>query len=244
MKRLLFFGFAFFLLALNAPSQVLIQLGPPTKKDAFSSVNVYGSDGLSRNIPYSQVKGSPFWNDNWMKAMFYDRKHKLLGTHWAKFNFVAQEVHYLDSAGNEKAVPFGILGTVIFLNKADSVNIATVFRTGIQDVLKQTQCKECYVQELNQGHTKLLKITQRVVRSEDSLFGTYKTYYFTDVYEYFVQSAEQYNKIRKLIKEAFFSFIPGSSLYNEWIKTNKLSFKKEEDYLIFLQQYNATYQKD
>lgn len=245
MKKI--FALIFFLNGLGfvSAAQVLIEVGPvQNERDAFSSVIVYGSDGLSRNIPYSKVKGSAFWNNEWMSAEFYDRKNRKIGIFQAKVNLVAQEIHYLDSAKAEKAVPFGILSAVVFLKKDDSLGVISIFRAGINDIMKQTHCKDCYVQELNQGHTKLMKITRRIVRETDSLFGTMKSYLFADDSEYFVQTGDQYNKIRKLEKNEFFAHIPGSSLYSEWIKEKKIKFKTESDYLVFLEYYNKTYRKD
>ena len=225
--------------------QVFIEVGPmPNAREAFSSVIIYGSDGLAKTIPYDQVKGSPFWQGSWRKAYFFDRRDTALGSYRAKFNFVSQEVHYITKNGEEQVVIPDELNRVVFMREDDSTKIAAIFRYNIEEVRKRTACKNCFVQELNQGHTKLLKITQRQLKTADSLFGTLKTYFFFDAEEYFVQTGDQYNRIKRLNKTSFFSFIPGASLYNAWIREKGLRFNKESEYLVFLEHYNATYKKD
>lgn len=226
-------------------AQVFIEVGPvQNNRDAFSSVTVYGSDGLRRNLSYDEISGNPFWKNNWSKAYFYDSKDTLLGNFRARFNFVTNEVHYLDKSGREKAIVPGTLNKVIFMQEDDSTTIATVFKANIPEIDRTATCKTCFVQELNQDRVKLLKITRRVLKSRDSLFNTIKKYYFEDVTEYFIQNGEFYQRMKKLNKEAVFAFVPGASAYNKWIKEKGLRFNKEEDYLAFFYQYNTTRKKE
>lgn len=229
--------------AINA--QVYIEVGPvQNNRDAFSSVTVYGSDGLRRAVPYDEIKGNPFWKSGWSKAYFYDQRDTLLGIFNARFNFVTNEVHYLDKSGLERAVIPGMLNKVVFMEEVDSTVVATVFRDNIYEIEIKATCKTCFVQELNQGNVKLLKITRRVVKSGDSLFHTIKTYHFDDEAEYFLQYNEKYEKIKKLNKENLFSFLPNTSAYSQWISEQKLRFLKEGDFIYFINHYNAVRQND
>ena len=224
-------------------AQVYIELGNvQNKRDAFSSVNVYGSDGLRRSIPYDEIRGSAYWKSNWSKAYFYDQRDTFIGIYRARFNFVTNEVHYLDRNGMEGAVIPGTLNRVILMQEADSTAIATVFRDNISEIQRRSTCKTCYVQELNQGNVKLLKITKRIVKSKDSLFYTIKKYYFEDEAEYYLQFNEKYEKIRKLNKENLFSLLPNTSAYSDWISDQKLKFNKEEDFIYFINYYNLVRQ--
>jgi len=213
-------------------------------RDAFGSVNVYGSDGLLHSLQYNQLNESPFLDAQWGIARFYDRHDTLLGIYKARMNCLNQEVHFLASDGKEQAVIQGELNKVVFIDEKDSMKIKTVFRFNIPDVKKKAGCKDCFIQELNQGHTRLLRMTRKQVRTVDSLFGTIKVFKVYSEYEYFVQHGDEYNRLRRLNKETFFSFVPGVSLYSDWIKENNLRFNKESDYLFFLEHYNSTYKKD
>jgi hypothetical protein len=226
-------------------AQVFIELGPvQNNRDAFSSVTVYGSDGLRHSLRYDEINGQPFWKSNWSKAYFYDSRDTLLGSFKARFNFITNEVHYLDNVNREKAIIPGTLNKVIFMQEADSTAIATVFRANIPEIDKTATCKNCFVQELNLGDIKLLKITRRLLKSKDSLFFTIKKYYLEDEIEYFIQNVEFYHRVKKLNKDDMFSFIPGSSAYNMWVKEKGLRLNKEEDVLIFLNYYNYNRKKE
>lgn len=245
MPRNLFLIVLIVQLTLTATAQVYIELGSAVNpRDAFGSVNVYGADGRMHSVSYDQLNETPFWNPDWLRAKFYDRRDTFLGVFKARVNFLNQEVHFLTSRGAEQAVIPGELNKVIFLDETDSLKVKTIFVYNIPDVKKSTPCKECFIQKLNQGHTQLLKITRKQVRTTDSLFGTIKVYRVVTESEYFIQHGDQYNKLRRLNKESFFTFIPGSSRYNEWIKEKGLRFNKENDYLVFLEYYNTTYKKD
>ena len=231
------------LLICNA--QVYVEIGPlQNNRDAFGSVVVYGSDGLRRNLPYDEIRGSAFWKSDFSKAYFYDQRDTFLGIYKARFNFVSNEVHYLDRSGAERAVIPGTLSKIIFFQNIDTTAIATVFRSNPEAISKRAACKPCYVQELNQGDVKLLKITNRVVRTKDSLFNTVKSYFFDDEVEYYLQFYERYERIKKLKRENIFSLLPNTSAYINWINERKLNFKDEADYIIFLDYYNITRQNN
>jgi hypothetical protein len=205
---------------------------------------VYGSDNLQQAIPYEKIKGSPYWQNNWTKAFLFDQRDTALGIYKARFNFATHELHYFDKKGEEKVVIPGMLNAVIFMREDDSTKIASVFRANIPEIKLKASCKKCFAQELNQGDVKLLKITQRQLKSGDSLFGTLKRYYFADAAEYFVHSGSQYHKIKRLNKEAVLAFVTGASAYEEWIRKKNLRFNKESDYILFFDHYNITHKKE
>ncbi|MBM3415271.1 MAG: hypothetical protein FJY20_02255 [Bacteroidetes bacterium] len=225
-------------------AQVMIELGRKVDKlNSISSINVYGSGEIEKKISYNQIGGSPFYRHQWQQGRLYDRQGRKYGQWPVRFNLVSQEVHYLDSLENEMAVPAELIGKIEFLDSV-SGRITDLFLSANSDMARQTDCKQCLYQELNKGHTTLLKITRRIVKEGDSLFGTLKRYYYYDNNEYFVEAENQFNRLQKLSREDFFSHVPGASLYSDWIKKQKLGFKKEEDYLIFLKYYNGIYKKD
>lgn len=226
-------------------AQVYIELGPvQNNRDAFSSVTVYGSDGLKHTVPYSEIAGSAFWQDDWSRAYLYDQRDTFLGIYRARLNFVTNELHYLDKTGVERAALPGTLNRIVFMKNTDSTAIATVFKANIEEISKRASCKKCFVQELNQGDVKLLKMTNRVLKTKDSLFGTIKRFFFYDEVEYYLQYNEKFEKIKKLNKENLFSLLPNSSSYNSWIIEQKLQFKKENDFIYFINYYNSARQKD
>jgi hypothetical protein len=226
-------------------AQVFVELGPvQNNRDAFSSVTVYGSNGLKQIVPYSEITGSAFWQDDWSKAYLYGQGDTFLGIYKARLNFVTNELHYLDRTGSERATLPGTLTKIVFMKNTDSTAIATVFRANIGDISKRASCRKCFFQELNQGDVKLLKIANRVLKTKDSLFGTVKKFFFYDEVEYYLQYNEKFEKIKKLNKENLFLLLPNSSSYSSWINEQKLQFKKEKDFIYFINYYNSARQKD
>lgn len=212
--------------------------------NAVTDIKFEGIDPTIGRIDYSRIKGSPFWKDTWMKAFLFDHRDTALGSFKIRVNLATNEIHFLDLSGEEQVVIPGMLNAVIFMREDDSTKTASIFRANIPEVKKKASCKNCFTQELNQGFVRLLKITQRQLKAKDSLFGTMKSYYFADAEEYIVQSGQQYHRIKRLNKETIFTFIPGASAYDAWIREKNLRFKNESDYLLFFDHYNATHKKD
>lgn len=236
VKHCFLFGLLFFI-ALTAMSQVILETGHSnaTKDGALI---VYGSDNLRKAIPYESIRGNAYWNTNWMKAFLFNQQDTPLGSYKARFNFVTGEVHYIDHKGSEQVAIPGTLNAIVFMRDEDTTQIATVFKNNIPVVRKQASCKECFIQELNQGETKLLKITQRLLKSKDSLFGTLKSYYFYDQVEYFIQHGELYDRVKRLSRDVALKFVVGLTSYEQWISKNNINFRKEEDFVRFLVYYN------
>lgn len=225
--------------------QVFIETSSPVNpRDAFGSVIVYGSDGLAKSIPYSRIKGSPFWSDEWYSAILLDKKDSSFGRFSVKMNLATHEVHFRDKNGKEMVPGSDVVRKIIIYDNADSTGILTVFNKNISILKLLTKQKDCYVQELNQGDVKLMKITRREVKTADSLFGTEKRYYFADQQEYFLQIGERTERVRKLNKDELLSFFPRASAYEAWIKEKGLRFNKESDCVTFISHYNATNKKD
>ena len=234
-------GAAVIFFFLSAQSQVTLEAGQ-SRSTRDGTLIVYGSDNLRKEIPYESIRGNAYWNNNWMKAFLFNQQDTMLGNYMAKFNFVTGEVHYKNKKGEEQVAIPGLLNAVVFMQNDDSTKIATVFKTNIPEVHKKASCKNCFVQELNQGNIKLLKITQRLLKAKDSLFGTLKSYYFYDQVEYFIQHGDLYDRVKRLNKDAALTYIPGLSGYQDWMTKNQIDFKKEEDFVSFLKYFNESKQ--
>lgn len=239
-KKLSFIFFSVLLwgnIILNA--QVFIEMGSPVNpRDAFGSINVYGSDGLLKSIPYSRIKGSPFLNDQWNPGVLYDSRDSILAKCPVKINLATQEIHFLNLKGEEMVPVKGVVRKVVIYDAGDSTKVLTSFNNNIPEIRMQTKNKDYYVQQLNIGKVQLLKIILRKVESADSLFGTQKRYFFADQAEYYLLVNNKVERIKRLNKEEFFVFLPEASKYNLWIREKKLKFRNEEDFIVFLDHYN------
>lgn len=222
--------------------QVFIEMGSPVNpRDAFGSINVYGSDGLVKSIPYNRIKGSPFLFEEWNPGVLYDYRDSILAKCPVRMNLATQEIHFLNLKGEEMVPVRAVVKKVFIYDADDSTKLLASFNNNIPEIRLQTKNKDYFVQELNRGKAQLLKITLRKVESADSLFGTQKRYFFADQAEYYLQVNNKVERIKRLTKEEFFVFLPEVSKYNSWIREKKLKFRNEEDFVVFLDHYNNSY---
>jgi hypothetical protein len=232
-------------ICVNTSAQVLIELGRTTDKlNAYSGINVYGAGELKNTLTYDRIKGSPFLDDKWKMATLYDHQNRSFGNWPVRINLVSQEIHFLDTLNQERAIGAQHVQKIVFTDSSPE-NPSSVIIGGIPDFVKQQiTCRYCYFLQCNTGHTILWKNIRRLVKVGDSLFGTQKRYYYHDEYGYYIQTGNQYHRLKKLNRDEFFQWIPGASLYTEWIEKENLRFKKENDFIRFLEHYNRTYRKD
>ncbi len=199
----------------------------------IDEVTVYGGDN---KIPYSTIKGSRFWRDEWQKAGLFN-KNTLLGIIPAKLNLINSELHILKD--KEELVITDDITTLIFFKENDTSISTASFIKNVPNLFFENKKMNDFVQVLNYGNYQLLKYTTRKVSSADSLFRTLKRYYFSDDNFYFLRSGDKVERIKKLNKENVMAFLPSSSAYANWISANKIDFKKERDVIRFLDYYNA-----
>ncbi|MDP9231018.1 MAG: hypothetical protein M3O67_10175 [Bacteroidota bacterium] len=221
----------------------ILNLGDMKTTAVIDEVRFEGVENSSGVLKYSQIKGSPFWNDEWNLASLYDYDYKLLGRVKVKLNFVTQELYFLNKEEKEQVAQFGFVKKIVIHNDRDTSRVLTVFHHANADIFINKKPVEAYLQELNQGDVQLLKLTKRIVASADSLFGTMKRYFFrTEVY-YFICFNDKTEYMKRLTKENIFLYVPGALAYTQWIDDNKISFKKEEDIVLFLNYLNSDREK-
>jgi hypothetical protein len=218
-------------------SQVFIEQAP-IGAAAAGEYNFYGTNTLDKSIPYNRIKGSPFWNDDWQLASLYSGKRRF-STLPVKLNLATQEVHFILNEKELVARPENEINAVIFHRNNDTSLFAAAFYKETHETYLRNEPFSAYMQVLNFGKYQLLKFTDRSVASADSLFGTQKRYFFSDNIAYFIRIHDAIKPIKKLNEENVLTLLPSSVAYKDWIKAQKLNFKREEDLLKFMTHYNA-----
>jgi hypothetical protein len=205
---------------------------------AVHEVNFEGVGSGGQRLNYNQIKGSPFWMEDYSIASLYSYDNLMLGKARVKMNFLTNEIYYLDKEGRELVAPREIVSKVVIHPPSDTSKKLTVFRSSPAEIFLNDKPVYDYVQELNEGDLKLMKLTRRKVGSADSLFGTMKRYFFTTDEYFFVAYKRSINHVKKLSRESILAYVPASSEFDKWISDNKISFKKEEDIVRFFNYYN------
>jgi hypothetical protein len=201
---------------------------------------IYGSDGLSKTIPYTRIKGSPFYKDEWLLASIYSGD-KLAFVMPVKLNIATNEIHY--TKNDEEKVLTGVNVTVLAFHAGRDTSVTTdVFLRNIPNLLLNNKTIDDYIQVMNGGHFQLLKYTKRKVGSADSLFRTQTRYFFTNEDYYFLRNNDRIERLKKLNKENVLEFLPSALAYQSWIAENKIDLRKEQDVIRFLTHYNTSRQ--
>jgi hypothetical protein len=196
------------------------------------------NNGMMR-LPYSSVKGSPYYNDEFLWASFYNQKGKMIGKQKARVNLASHEVHFIGEKDNEYIAPYELANKVIFSNEQKNDTIAVFVRL-VPGLQFNNKPLTDYVQQLTFGEAELYKHVKRYVASADSMFGTLKRYYFATQNSYFLKFNADPVYVNKLSINALLSILPESKGLIEWSKKNKINVRKEEDLVALIEEWNKT----
>lgn len=100
-----------------------------------------------------------------------------------------------------------------------------------------------FVQIFNTGSAMLLKYRKKELSISEGGGGMPKYYFFKETSIYYLQVNQKIERIRRFTKEQIFQLLPGANAMESWVDENKLSFKKEEDLIKFIDYYNAVKEK-
>lgn len=198
----------------------------------IDEINFEGLDPNINKLKYSDIKGSPFWSEEEMPAILYAGE-KIHATVRARNNLVTGQLHFSNNQ-KEFVITNQIINKVVFIKGEDSI----VFIKHPEIVLKK-KFLTSFVQVMNTGRCQLLKYIKRTIVEDDSLFGTRKRYSFKDNIYYFLKNDEKVEAIKKLDQENLLTLMPYARLHHEWAIANRINFRKEEDVVFFLKNYNS-----
>ena len=130
------------------------------------------------------------------------------------------------------------INEVMFFTSAGTVT----FVSHVPNMFLNKRKVDDFVQVLNAGRYQLLKYAKKELAMTDSGF-LYKRYYFSKAAYYFLKNMQKVERIRKLDDKIVLSYLAQSHTFTDWIKTNHIDLSREKDIVLFLNHYNATYQK-
>jgi hypothetical protein len=202
---------------------------------AVHEVNFEGFDskGGGLRLSYDKIKGSPYYNDSFQIAKFYKSTGAAaVGELKARLNLATHEVHFIGEGGREFIAPTQLSNRITFSNGA-------VFMLNSDDFQFNKKSLIGYSQVLVEGKVALYKYIKRTVSSADSMFGTLKRYYFSTSQLYFVKYNDKITHLKKMNDEAIFEIAPPDNAMSNWLSTNKMNLKREEDLVAYLKKWNG-----
>ena len=195
-------------------AQIYVEHTTGRPQHQATTVSVYGPDASNKKIPFSRIKGSPFWKEEWQLASLYDKNAQRINIVPARLNLATNELHFMWKEQELVAGDNNKITLIVFHTNNDTSSIGTMFIKNIPDLVLNKKPLTAFVQLMNAGNCQLLKYTnRRVYPGEDSLFGTQKRYIFRDVNYYFLKTGDKVEKIKKLNIEHFLALIKEATLY-------------------------------
>jgi hypothetical protein len=208
---------------------------------AVHEVNFEGVSHLGKQrLSYDQVKGSPFFYEEFHQAEIFMIDGRSMGKYMVKFNLLTQEFHFLGKDKAEMVVPNDIVSKIVVYDKTDTVVQKAVFVRTLDFTTLGGKPLGEYAEQLNNGQSILYKVSRKNVVTADSLFGTLKRYYFGTTYAYFAGMNGRVTQLKKLSEDAIFTALPPVGKLEGWARKNNINLRKEEGVLALLHQWNTS----
>jgi hypothetical protein len=211
---------------------------------AVHEINFEGVSNLGKQrLSYDQVKGSPFFYEEFHQAEIFMKDGRSMGKYMVKFNLLTQEFHFLGKDNAEMVVPNDIVRKIVVYDKNDTAVQKAVFVRTLDFTTTGGKPIGEYAEQLNSGNAILYKVSKRNVVTADSLFGTLKRYYFGTTDAYFVGMNGRVTQLKKLSDDVIFTALPAVDKLEDWARKNKINLKKEDGVLALLHQWNASFKQ-
>ena len=207
---------------------------------SYSKIRSFNSspDGQKKveNLSYADVKGSPFWDDDWNAAVFVLANGSIAKTRKAKLNLFTNEVHFVNSVNIEMACENKEIKKILFFKGMDTTKVVAAF----ESFADASGTNNVYYRILNRGKIRLMELKKVLVKeNEYNPLSGKKEYSFYSKNNYAIADEEKIIPIKSLNHSSLFSAIPESTNYQEWLKQNNNKLKNESEIISFLNYYNS-----
>ncbi len=211
----------------------------PGNTGVYEGVSTNGSVLLSqRNAKddnSADIRGNPFWDEDWKAAFLYSDNLKVLVLK-VKLNLYKDDVYYTTPDSVVMIAKSGLVKGITFFKTQDTSSIIGNF------VYLKTDDENDYhfYEIMNPGKAQLLK-KYRVTLFKppfDPLTGTSDWNYVTKAI-YYIYFNGKLSQIKGNNKDALLSILHPSSSSFEWLHKNQNKLKSSPDILSFLAYYNS-----
>lgn len=189
-------------------------------------------------LPYTSIKGSPYYTDLFHHADLYGSNGKYAGRMKARLNIATQEVHFIGKNENEYVAPASFSKRIFLYSDSLGNDTLAVFERDVDGLQLNGRTIHDYVEEMVTGKVKLYKYTKRYVASADSMFGTLKRYYFANTVNYFLSIGQDVLQIKKMNLSGIADLLGDKGVLYNWAVQKKLNPKREEDLVALIKRWN------
>jgi hypothetical protein len=194
------------------------------------------SQGQDKDENNADIRGNPFWSEDWATAFLYTEKYKILVPK-VKLNLYKDHVYYVTPDSVVMIATDGLVKGITFFKFGD-----TTTEVGNFVYLKNDDDKDYhYYEVMNEGKTQLVKKYHVTLFKPpfDPLTGRADWNYVTkDIY--YIYFNGKLSLIKGNNKDAIFSIMHPSASSIDWLAENHNKLKSASDILNFLDYYNGT----
>jgi hypothetical protein len=208
-----------------------------TNNGRFMDLTDISGRTLVKNKYDPDVQGTPFLNPDWDTAKITLSNGMVLSSLFIKLNIESNELYYLDSAHKEMIAMDGLVKKIEFLRFYDRYSIPYVFKTGYPKIDKQNEI--FFYQVFTEGKLELLMKNYKSIRIDKKEMSGEVTKDFIDnswMYLYANNAMIEFKKDKSAI---LLLMKDKEKEINQYLSTNKISFKKTVDLIKLFNYYNS-----
>jgi len=211
-----------------------------------AQAEVFIADAVSGNPPmksmrYTDVHGSPFFNDNWLDAVIKLADGKLYKGVKLKYDQVLDEVFFLGQNDAVMAFKSPVLEFKMATVSVDGLFNETYFVNGFVPIDGATE--KSYYQKLVYENNSRIQLIKRTIKKiyESRVYNSAVTDKTVEpIVYYYLSDGKAVLKRIKLDRKSIIAGIGNKQDELErFAETNKLNLKKEEDVIKLLIYYNS-----
>lgn len=211
----------------------------------FKNKNFYTGEKLLneldpslKTLKYGDIKGSPFWSEDWYYASLYDIKNNFIAKVPVNMNFANGKIYSLKDS-NIIELENDVIRKVVIYEDTITNKVKAVFLNSLPYIYINKQKVNDYVQVFHSGPVVLLKLKRKELAKSEGGGGMSKYFYFKEMTFYYIQIGAKAEVLKKMTADAIFELLPGAFSFKDWAVENKINFKKEADIIRFIDYYNS-----
>lgn len=187
-------------------------------------------------INYSDIDGSPFWNDKWNPAFLYINGGGIVKMKKVKLNQYTNELHYIDSKGVELVTNGDNVKKLVFVKAEDTNHILSTFEAFPDYISNKGMA---YYRVMNDGKFRLLILQKSVLNTApyDALLGKAASNFFAKTY-YALSDNGDFSSLKTIDKNLIIDKIHPDTAVEDWLKQNKNKLKTENEVISFFEFVN------
>lgn len=193
------------------------------------------SQSQEKDVNSADIRGNPFWNEDWRTAFLYTDKFKILVPK-VKLNLYKDDVYYTTPDSVIMIATDGLVKGITFFKTRDTTSVIGNFV-----YLKNEDDKDYhYYEVMNAGKAQLVK-KYRVTLFKppfDPATGSADWNYVTKE-TYYIYFNGKLSLIKGNNKDEIFSILHPSTSFVDWLAENHNKLKSASDILNFLEYYNS-----